>query len=305
MLAIVLEIHEASASQLAPLAKQLELGYFVTQMPKEHMTGAEARAEAERLFKSACAKARGLASVAKDFAKHLDRLGEKLALPCLGRKPKGVYPLAVVFKLLPIPKTWEAFKGATGGLRKKAERTKDSSFEIATDFIAEVRTKTDQPLFDYFTNRALFRKTDNDDRAVWFDFDLAAFIEAIKAPHRYFQDSIAREKAAESLRKKKLAMEGRGGEPDEEDEEGIGAFGFDGDERIKLLRELVKDTLGYVAEAEHPDEEEERIEYTIQERTLRGFSDIKEKWRKLAANGQATKEKLLDSKNQGQTSTID
>lgn len=297
MLAIVREIHEASTSQLSSLAKKMELGYFVTQMPKKHMTGAEARAEAERLFKSACAKAKGLASVARDFARHLDRLGEKLVLPCLGRKPKGVYPLAVVFKLLPIPKTWEVFKGATGSLRKKAERTKDSSPEIAADFIAETRTKTDQPLFDYFTNRALHRKPDNDNHAVWSDFDLASFIEAIKAPHRYFQDSIAREKAAGSLRKKKLAMEGRGGEMDdehEEDEEGIGAFGFDGDERIKLLQELVKNTLGYVAEAEHADEEAERIEYTIQERTLRGFSDIKEKWRKLAANGQATKEKLLE-----------
>src|SRR5208282_5966156 len=97
------------------------------------------------------------------------------------------------------------------------------------------------PVFDYFTNRALFREPDNNDRAAWFDFDIAAFIEAIKAPHRYFQDALTREKAAEGLRKQKLGMEGDGGGVDdehEEGEEGVDAFGFKSDERIALLREL-------------------------------------------------------------------
>jgi hypothetical protein len=298
MLTTVREIHEASADELDALAGKLELGCFVTQMPKERMTGAEARTEAERLFKSAAAKAKGLAAVTDQFAKRLDQLGDQLGLPRLGRKPKGAYPLAVVFKLFPGAETWEAFKSATGSLRKKADKAKDLPLEIAADFIAEARTQSDQPVFDYFTNRALVREPDNEDRAVWFEFDLAAFIEAIKSPHRYFQDSLAREKAAETLRKKKLAMEGHGGEVEdehEEDEEGASAFGFEGDERIKLLRELVSETLGYVAEVENPGVETGRIEYTIQERTLRGFEEIKEKWGKLAEKGQATETKLLEA----------
>jgi hypothetical protein len=298
MLAIVREIHETSANQIAAIAARLELGWFVTQMPKEAMTGAEARVEAERLFKSASAKAKGLSSVADRFAEHLNQLGDKLVLPRLGRKPKGAYPLAVVFKLFPSPETWDAFKIATGSLQKKALKLKDSPVEISADIIAEARTASDQPVFDYFTNRALFREPDNNDRAVWFDFDLAAFIEAIKAPHRYFQDTLTREKDAEKLRKQKLGMEGDGGESNDEHEEGdegAGAFGFKGDERITLLRELVSNTLGYVAEAENPGEESARIEYTIQERTLRGFEEVKEQWRKLAAKGQATEPKLLEA----------
>ncbi|MCI0541270.1 MAG: type V CRISPR-associated protein Cas12b [Verrucomicrobiales bacterium] len=308
MLVAIGEIHEASAGQLPAISKKLELGCFVTQTPKERMTGAEARTEAERLFKSASTKAKGLAAVAERFVKHLDRIGDQLALPRLGRKPKGAYPLAVVFKLFPVPETWEAFKSATVSLRKKADKLKDSPTEIAADFIAEARTEADQPVFDYFTNRVLFCEADNNDRAVWFDFDLAAFIEAIKAPHRYFQDTLTREKAAQALRQKLASMEGRAGDLDDEhdeDDESVGGFGFEGDERINLLRELVTDTLGYVAEAESPGEEAKRIEYTIQERTLRGFEEIKERWRKLAEKGQATQEKLIEALNEQQAKQRD
>jgi len=304
MLAIVREIHEASITQIAAIATRLELGWFVTQMPKEAMTGAEAHAEAERLFKSASAKVKDLSAIAERFAECHNRLGDKLVLPRLGRKPKGAYPLAVVFKLLPVPETWEAFKSVTGSFHKKALKLKGLSAEIGADFIAEARTKSGQPVFDYFTNRAFFREPDNNDRAVWFDFDLAAFIEAIKAPHRYFQDALTREKAAEGLRKQKLGMEGDGSGVDddhEEGEEGTGAFGFKGDERIALLRELVSDALGYVAESENPGDAPERIEYTIQERTLRGFEELKEQWQKLAGKGQATEAKLLEVLAEQQT----
>ncbi len=308
LLEIIGEIHEASEDKFASIAGKLELGRFVTQMPTERITGAEARKEARRLFKSASQKARNLAIIADEFDKQLDQLGDNLVLPRLGRKPKGAYPLAVVFKLFPVTETWEAFKSATGGLRKMAEKMKDASFVIANDFIAEARTKADLPVFDYFTNRAFLREPKNDDRAVWFEFDLAAFIEAIKAPHRYFQDTLAREKAAEALRKKKQAMEGRGVEAEdegEEDDEGARVFGFEGDKRIALLRELVSETLGYMAEAENPDEGTSRVEYTIQERTLRGFDEIKEKWCRLAEKNQAIQVKLLDVVAEQQTKQRD
>lgn len=308
MLQSIREIHEAAADQMPVLAAELNLGCFVTQSPKERIIGAEARSEAERLFKSAAAKAKSLNAITEQFTKHLDKLDDQLALPRLGRKPKGAYPLAVVFKLFPTVETWEAFKGATASLRKKADKLKDAPAELTADFIAEARTEADEPVFDYFTNRVLFREPDNEDRAVWFDFDLAAFIEAIKSPHRYFQDTLTREKAAEELRKKLAEMEGRGGKPDDEhdeDEEFASGFGFEGDGRITLLRELVTDTLGYVAEAENPGENSERIEYTIQERTLRGFEEIIEKWRKLAEKNQATPEKLIEALNEQQAKQRD
>jgi C2c1 CRISPR-Cas endonuclease, RuvC-like domain len=309
MLTIIREIHEAAASQIATVAEKFELGWFVTQMPKESMSGTEARAEAERLFKSASAKSKVLAAVADKFSKQLDQLGDKLKLPILGRKPKGAYPLAVVFKLFPAPETWEAFKTNTESLRKKAEKLKDSPLNIGTDFIAEARTTADQPIFDYFTNRALIRETGKEDRAVWFDFDLAAFIEAIKSPHRYFQDTLSREAAAAKLREKLHAIDpeakpswikwfstekivekkkSKVSASDTEDE--TPSFTFAGDKRIALLRKLVTETLGYLAESENSDSE--KAEYTIQERTLRGWTKIREEWRKLAEKGKTTPDEL-------------
>ena len=309
MLTIIREIHEAPASQIAAVAEKLELGWFVTQMPKESMSGTEARTEAERLFKSASAKSKALATVADKFSKQLDKLGDKLKLPILGRKPKGAYPLAVVFKLFPAPETWEAFKTNTESLRKKAEKLKEAPLKIGTDFIAEARTAADQPIFDYFTNRALIRETGKEDRAVWFDFDLAAFIEAIKSPHRYFQDTLSREAAAAKLREKlhaidpeakpswikwssteKIVEKKKSKESITDTEDETTSFTFAGDKRIELLRKLVTKTLGYLAESENP--ESEKAEYTIQERTLRGWTKIREEWRKLAAKGKTTPDEL-------------
>ena len=309
MLTIIREIHEAAASQIEAVAEKLELGWFVTQMPKESMSGAEARAEAERLFKSASSKSKALAVVADKFSKQLDKLGDKLKLPILGRKPKGAYPLAVVFKLFPVPETWEAFKTNTENLRKKAEKLKEAPLKIGTDFIAEARTAADQPIFDYFTNRTLVRETGKEKRAVWFEFDLAAFIEAIKSPHRYFQDTLSREAAAAKLREKlhaidpeakpswikwssteKFVEKTKSKVSASETEDETPSFTFAGDKRITLLRKLVTETLGYLAESENPDSE--KAEYTIQERTLRGWPKIREEWRKLAKKGKTTPDEL-------------
>ncbi len=309
MLTIIREIHEAAASQIEAVTEKLELGWFVTQMPKESMSGVEARAEAERLFKSASAKSKTLAAVADKYSKQLDKLGDKLKLPILGRKPKGAYPLAVVFKLFPAPETWEAFKTNTESLRKKADKLKEAPPKIRTDFIAEARTTADQPIFEYFTNRALIREIGKEDRAVWFDFDLAAFIEAIKSPHRYFQDTLSREAAAAKLREKlnaidpeakpswikwssteKIVEKKKSKESISDTEDETPSFTFAGDKRIELLRKLVTKSLGYLAESENP--ESEKAEYTIQERTLRGWTKIREEWRKLAEKGKTTPDEL-------------
>jgi len=57
-------------------------------------------------------------------------------------------------------------------------------------------------------------------------------------------------------------------------EDEMPSFTFAGDKRIALLRKLVTNTLGYLAESENPDSE--KAEYTIQERTLRGWIKIRE-----------------------------
>ena len=73
-------------------------------------------------------------------------------------------------------------------------------------------------------------------------------------------------------------------------EDEMPSFTFAGDTRIALLRKLVTETLGCFAESENP--EAEKAEYTIRERTLRGWTNIREEWRKLVEKGQTTPEGL-------------
>lgn len=302
MLDAIRDVHGAPPEDLPAVAEKLEPGYFVTRMPVTRMKGGEAREAAEHLFKSAVKKVPDLKDIFDDFAKTLVARGEKLVIPRLGRRPTGAYPFAIIFKLFPTAETWEAFKWATRNLSTAAARKRFAHGEVV-DVIAQGRTGADLPYFDFFTNVALHREEGNDLRAVWFEFDLAAFIEAVKSPRRYLADTLTRAEAAAAIQKKIAAMERRGTDSDEtaegEDEEEEIHVGFEGDARISLLRELVADTLAFVAESESPSES--RIEYTIQERTLRGFAEIAEKWRKLFEKGRDTQDNLLEVLNAEQS----
>lgn len=288
--AVIRQIHRQSDKEAINRAGSLNLGLFLTQPSKKLIEGDSAAKMLRAYFIKASTKFPALKTVSMKFNKFITSKGANLKVPSTGRKPSGLYPIAAVFKFFPTKETLAAFCNATKTLAEGRDR------EVVSDAVAESRVK-DQPHFDYFTNRALIPEDSGkrDTRAVWFEFDLAAFIEAIKAPRRYLEDTLTRDKKAAELRTKKVAMEGRGGKITEEDEneEGSSSFGFEGDERIKLIRKLVTKTLGYLAEAEESAVSAEKIEYTIQERTLRGFSEIRKKWCSLSEKNQASQEKLL------------
>jgi hypothetical protein len=295
-------VHGATSATLAAVATELEPGYFVTQMPTEFLVSSEAKAEALKQFKAAAKKSPELSHHEETFVARLVGLGEALKVPQLGRKPSGIYPFALVLHLWPAGPTWEAFKQATKNLV-------GNEAPIATaDHIAETRTE-DEPLFDYFTNRMLRREPANTDRAVWFEFDLAAFLEAIKSPHRFYQDTQTRAAAARKRREQLHAIEPDAGwlkdlpvaaapkplkkktAPDDDEADNVPDFTFAGDNRIDRLRALLTDSaeLGSLAEVE---EQDEAAEYTIQERTLRGWPQIREAWRKRATRGAITPDEL-------------
>jgi hypothetical protein len=294
-------VHAATPGTLASVAAVLEPGRFVTQMPAEYSTGAEACSEALKQFQAAAKKSPGLGKHEAAFVAHLAGLGDRLRVPQLGRKPSGLYPFALALHLWPAEPAWEAFKSATKNLTAKVIEP-----AVMTDPFAEART-ADEPLFDYFTNRAFRREPCNTDRAVWFDFDLAAFLEAIKSPHRFYQDTQTRAAAARKIReqlhsidpqagwlkdvpitaqKKKPAKQTSAGDTD--DETGP-SFTFADDPRIAVLRDLLTnpDKLGGLGESGD-------AEYTVQERTLRGWAQIREAWRKRAARGVFTPEELWE-----------
>lgn len=267
-------------------APSLDLGLFLTQPPTEQVTGDDAVKMLRAYWGKAAKKFPALAPLEERFTASLAAAKDTLAVPSPGRKPSGLYPIAAVFRSFPCAETLAAFREATRSLCESKDKA------AVADPLAEVRVG-DAPVFDYFTNRAFHRAPNDPNRAVWFEFDLAAFIEAIKAPHRYFQDTQKREQDADKLRARIAAMEQQGAPDTDADGDSGAPFGFADDQRIALLRELVTDPvhgLAYLAETEGiaPGP----AEYTIQERTLRGWNAIRDPWRALAEKGEATPEKL-------------
>ena len=286
---VVRQFHNWQEPEALKRAPSLDLGLFLTQPPKEHVDGAGAAKMLRDYFAKASKKFSELKSVKAAFEESLTQRGGELSVPSPGRKPSGLYPIAAVFKFLPSPETLAAFRKATQTLADAKDK------ELVTDAVADARVD-DQPHFDYFTNLALVSGDgdgERDTRAVWFEFDLAAFVEAIKAPRRYIEDTMKREAAAECLRQQIAAMEGKGQEDSGADDESDPLPGFEGDERIDLLKEIVQKKLAWLAEVEGDEASTGSKEYEIRERTVRGFGEIKKRWRSETAKGEVTKERLL------------
>jgi hypothetical protein len=96
-------------------------------------------------------------------------------------------------------------------------------------------------------------------------------------------------------------MECKGHEATSTDEDSEALPGFEGDERVRLLKILVQDKLKWVAEAEGGSGEADSKEYAIRERTVRGFSEIKRRWRAAIEAGNAPEERLLEILGEEQT----
>lgn len=201
------------------------------------------------------------------------------------------YKAAKVFKILPHPAIAAVFRKKTEPLAKR----KDVQV-LSSDALADARTGANQPHFDYFSNLAFVppakivnkaaKKSrlaeddgtqDDENRANWFEFDLAAFVEALKAPHRYYQDTRARDEKCGKLGERVKKMDHQGEDADAEDETSERIPGFRGDHRIDAIKRLIrdKDLMAYLEE----EELDENQEYGVNENTLRGWGKLRDAWR--------------------------
>lgn len=218
------------------------------------------------------------------------------------------YKVAKVFKILPSPVVAAVF-------RKKTEvsaKRKDVPV-LDHDALADARTEK-QPHFDYFSNLAFIAPAkpekpatskqkpviddEGDDdadenRAHWFEFDLVAFVEALKSPHRYYQDTQKRDDERVRLEQRRDKMKGEGQESKDGDDASEDTFGFKGDHRIDAIKELVreKDLLGYLEE----EDDEPDPQYPINENTLRGWNKLRSAWREALAKPEFAKPDDLET----------
>lgn len=283
--AFAIQLHETSESQLPALAEHFTPSLFVQSAKK--VMGDEAQYCLKQYFEDAAKRYPQLEKIRKQFLTRVNELDPLTEIEVAAKRYQGEFPLAVLFKFWPQQREFiAAFRERTK--RLAVGRTVD---RMSSDPLKDVRGADNHPIFDYYTNRVFHRQSGDKNRSAWFEFDLAAFVESLKAPHRYFQDTQKREREAEKLRATVAAIEGRGLNAVEDDDDSGPSFGFSEDLRIDLLRELVTDPerdLAYLSEGDETDVKE----YTIQERTLRGWAGIREKWRTLSERGDSSLEKL-------------
>lgn len=293
---IVVKVHECDEGMLSELLDIIDPGFFLTKYPREEkqLNTEDTVKLAEKYFNALAADKHGKKAkhpewlTFKDgFIAAVKEKAEKYPLRDPGRKPKGSFPYAIILRYFPRKEVWDAFKKVTKNDYKSTRRD-----EGTVDPFSLLRIDGEAP-FDYFSNIVIQRGPNSKSRAAWFEYDLAAFIESIKYPHRFYQDTISRQKTVAELKDTLAIIAGQGCSSEEEGAQEY--FGFKDDHRITLIRKLVTDTLGYLGESEDPGGsfDTEKIEYSISERTLRGFSNIRKHWKSLAEKGNPTEEELL------------
>lgn len=214
-------IHGASQSEWFGLARQMDLGTFATRYPSEWTSGDAAQDDAREQFNKLLTKHPNLSAHIECFEDAL-REFEALKLPKFGRKPRTAYPYAVVFHVWPSAESWSLFT--------KAARTLIDEKDISIDQDPFEKARGGAgPLFEYFTNRISgVSGESNATRAMWFEFDIAASVEALKAPHRYRVDTLARQQRIEELDGRIAAVESKGESSTQEDTESSIRYGFQG-----------------------------------------------------------------------------
>ncbi len=322
------ELPEAEAIQRA---SEIELGLFLTKPPTGELDGQAASKALREYWDKVAVRAPSIVPFvakldaiappptkgkrAKQSAEQAESLS--LRIPAPGRKTSSEYPFAAVFRYVPCAETLAAFRAATAALCEAKDK------QAVEDRIADSRVG-DTPHFHYFTNLAFHPDSDATQQAAWKEFDHAAFVAAITAPHRYYQDTQKRDKEVRRLETEIKLMEhaGRAGSADEDETGQYALDGFADDVRVERLIALLHSDLGHLGEVDSPDDKnmerpfindtiarlgimlpDNSREYTLRERTLRGWRAVRDAWRDLVEKKkEPTKDELwaVVAKEQGE-----
>lgn len=288
----ILAIHQAkNLNELSKAVDLLDPFNFLTKYPENKLSFNEFAKLAQKYFDKICKKHPGLEKYRQELTQKSVK-DDLLLSP--GRKTKSSFPYALILKLMPKMEIAEIFKQITESEYKKISKDNNASSNIVQaeeNAFEKLRFENNNKNpFEYFTNIVMKK---GKSRAVWFEFDKMAFIEAINYPHRFYEDTKRRNEEAKELEKMISAMEKEGGkikqeEADDENEE-KNLEGFKDDIRIDLIRKLVTENLGWLSDVEGTEDKE----YSIDSGTIRGFEAVKEKWlQKFSDKSEPTEEEL-------------
>ena len=156
-------------------------------------------------------------------------------------------------------------------------------------------------VFRAFTSLGCWNEKPDDSKPAWKWFDFAAFAEALKAIHQIDLKEAERAKERAEIERRLDYMRGdldewTGGESEEEAPPRVS-----GDPRIDRIEKILNTDLA----AEYEMVEGETLPYGLQERTIRGFRDIRKAWRKFVGPGEvfseAKRARLMEALREYQT----
>lgn len=308
------KLHLSTTADFVKLSSELVPANFMTKERGELLIGKEAVRFFVEYANAIAPKADAHTGARTECAQYVRRLRKEQKIKKFefrkpGAKVRLEYKAAKVFKEVPCPGVAAIFRQKTETLAKRKHVP-----ILAHDALADGRVEG-RPYFDYFANisfiappkvepaKAKKRKQEQDvedddeaeqNRSHWFEFDLAAFVEAFKAPHRYCRDTIKRNDEREKLQSRIERMESEGDTPseDSESETRESLPGFAGDKRVDMIKSALirdKDLLGYLDDC--PEEEADDA-YPIHENTLRGWGKLRRAWREAAEKEEFKDDKL-------------
>jgi len=194
----------------------------------------------------------------------------------LGRKTPKLFRYAIILKIMPKVEIIEIFKK----LIKKTKNDKNQIF--LNDNIERLRTENGgQNPFEYFTN-IILPKQKGKNVVAFFEFDKMAAIEAINSILIFYENTKNRKAELEKIKNKIETMNGEGKSKSNSDDEDEKIPGFKYDTRIDLIKKLVEELSKF-------EDSSENKKYSINERTIRGFTEIKKKWKDLLSQNQNPK----------------
>ena len=150
-------------------------------------------------------------------------------------------------------------------------------------------------IFKQFTTLA-FSNSDEATKAIRNKIDIAAFEEALKALHQVDEKGEERKKEREKLERRLACMKGEEKwNPKEEEVEESEPCLLKGDPRIERLTKILESDLAQ----EYELIEGQPVSYGLRLRTIRGFSEIRREWNRIAPEGSYAsnelREKLKDA----------
>lgn len=257
---------------------------------KAPTSGKEAKEKLEEALQFIAQSNKGVASIQERLSERIKTLSDDIEIPAyIASSVKYAYkPRCFAYFLFEFveqtDETFLALRDSLPGLKAKKQeqgttRKSDLDNMVSEEDPIKLARGNQGCVFKAFTSLSGWNQTKGPFACK--QFDINAFAEALNALHQIDKKEDEREKERRRLEAKLRFMQGEEDEWKSGDTEEDEPPRIAGDPRIERLKHLLEIELA----SEYEMAEGESLPYGYQERTIRGFKDLRKEWRKVVKPG--------------------